>query len=73
MPGGKNQLSSSPACHRENHNQRFIDYSPGRARKRAEDGSTGLKELADKVDGEGGFVLDGNVSFLSTELFSDSS
>lgn len=54
-----------------NHNQRFIDYSPGRARKRAEDGSTGLKELADEVNGEGGYVLDDNVSFQSTELFSD--
>jgi hypothetical protein len=73
MTGGKKSIIQFSCMSSRNHNQRFIDYSPGRARKRAEDGSTGLKELADEVNGEGGYVLDDNVSFQSTELFSDSS
>lgn len=69
----KNQSSSSPVCHRGIITSNLsITVREGQERG-AEDGSTDLKELSDEVDGEGGYVLNGYVSFQFTELFSDSS
>ena len=53
---GENQLSSSPACHREIiTSDSSITVREGQERG-AEDGSTGLKELADEVNGEGSCI-----------------
>ena len=69
---GKNELSNCPAYHREIITSDSSITVREEQERGAEDGSTGLKELADEVNGEGGYVLDENVSSQS-QLFSDSS
>lgn len=65
-------MFNSPAYHREIITSDSSITVREEQERGAEDGPTGLKELADEFDGEGGYILDDNVSF-QPQLFSDSS